>query len=83
MLLKIKYQLLVIYLKNLTRTQNLVKLKKKITDHVHDKYITITEFNMLTAENFAPRLTQANLVKTLKTFKTLSLILQTRKILKN
>ena len=83
MLLKIKYQLLVIYLKNLTRTQKLVKLKKKITDHVHDKYITITEFNMLTAENFAPRLTQANLVKTLKTFKTLSLILQTRKILKN
>ena len=75
--------MLVIYLKNLTRTQNLVKLKKKITDHVHDKYITITEFNMLTAENFAPRLTQANLVKTLKTFKTLSLILQTRKILKN
>ena len=28
----------------------------------HDKYITTTEFNKLTAENFAARLKQANLV---------------------
>ena len=38
------------------------EIKKKITDHKHDKYITIPEFNKLTAENFAARLAQANLV---------------------
>ena len=43
-------------------TQKLMKLKKKITDHSHDKYITTLEFNKLTAENFAARLAQANLV---------------------
>ena len=36
--------------------------KKKIPDHKHEKYITTPEFNMLTAENFAVRLAQANLV---------------------
>ena len=35
---------------------------KKITDHSHDKYITTPEFNKLTAENFAARLAQANLI---------------------
>ena len=35
---------------------------KKLTDHIHDKYITNPEFNKLTAENFAARLKQANLV---------------------
>ena len=34
----------------------------KFTDHNHDKYITTTEFPKLTAENFAARLKQANLV---------------------
>ena len=43
-------------------TQKLMKLKKKITDHSHDKYITTSEFNKLTAENFAGRLAQGNLV---------------------
>ena len=38
------------------------ELEKKITDHNHDKYITTPEFNKLTAENFAARLAQANLV---------------------
>ena len=33
-----------------------------MTDLKHDKYITISEFNKLTAENFAARLAQANLV---------------------
>ena len=32
------------------------EIKKKITDHKHDKHITIPEFNKLTAENFAARL---------------------------
>ena len=38
------------------------EIEKKITDHNHDKYITTPEFNKLTAENFAARLAQANLV---------------------
>ena len=34
--------------KKLTITQKLKKLKKKITDHNHDKYIATPEFNKLT-----------------------------------
>ena len=34
----------------------------KITDHSHDKYLTTPEFNKLTAENFAAKLAQTNLV---------------------
>ena len=30
-------------------TQKLLKLKKKLTDHDHDKYITTPEFNNLAA----------------------------------
>ena len=37
-------------------------IEKKVTDHDHDKYITTSEFNKLTIENFAARLGQANLV---------------------
>ena len=48
--------------KKLTVTQALVKLKKKITDHDHAKYLTTQEFNKLTSENFASRLAQKNLV---------------------
>ena len=40
----------------ITETEN------KLTDHDHDKYITPPEFNKVTAENFAARLKQANLV---------------------
>ena len=32
------------------------EIKKKITDHTHDKYITTPEFNRSIAENFAARL---------------------------
>ena len=35
---------------------------EKVTDHNHDKYKTTPKFNKLIAENFAARLTQANLV---------------------
>ena len=31
-------------------TQKLVKLKKKLTDHNHDKYITTPVFHKLTTE---------------------------------
>ena len=33
-----------------------------MTNHKHKKYITTPEFNKLTAENFAARLAQANIV---------------------
>ena len=36
--------------------KNSMKLKKKITDFDHDKYINTPEFNMLTAENLSARL---------------------------
>ena len=42
-------------------TQKLMKLKKKITNHDLDKYITTPKFNKLTTENFAARLAQADL----------------------
>ena len=38
------------------------ELETKITDHKHYKYITTREFNKLTAEYFAARLPQANLI---------------------
>ena len=38
------------------------EIEKKITDRSHDKYITTSEFNKLTAEDFAARLAQVNLV---------------------
>ena len=38
-----------------------MKLKKKITDHNHDKYTTTPEFDKLTTRNFVARLKQANL----------------------
>ena len=37
------------------------EIKRTLTDHNHDKYITTPEFNKLTAESFAARLKQANL----------------------
>ena len=39
-----------------------MKLKKNVSDHNHDKYITTPEFNKLTTENFKARLTEADLV---------------------
>ena len=37
-------------------------IEKNVTDHDHDKYITTSEFNKRTTENFKARLAQANLV---------------------
>ena len=36
--------------------------EKKLTDHNHNKYVTIPGFNMLTVEHFTARLKQSNLV---------------------
>ena len=38
------------------------EIKKKFTNHDHDKCITTSEFNKLTVENFDARLAQTNLV---------------------
>ena len=38
------------------------EIEKEFTNHNHDKYITNPEFNKLTSENFAARLTKANLI---------------------
>ena len=38
----------------------------KISDHDHDHWITTSEFNKLTTENFAARLAQINLAKRTK-----------------
>ena len=51
-----------IFVKKTDYNAKINETKKKITDHSHDKYITTPEFNNLTAENFADRLAQANLV---------------------
>ena len=40
----------------------ITEIEKKLTNHNHDKYFTTPEFNKLTAEIFAARLAQANLI---------------------
>ena len=46
--------MLVVQLKKIM-TQESVSLKKKITDHNHDKYITTREFNTSAASVFSTR----------------------------
>ena len=55
--------------------------EKKITDHNNGKNITTPEFNTFTAEIFAMRLTQANLV--IKTYFDAKLITLNRQINSN
>ena len=50
--------MLVIQLKKTDYNTKVNKIVKKIADDSHDKYITATEFNKLTAEHFAARLAQ-------------------------
>ena len=54
--------MLVVWLKKQTMTQKLSGLEKKLTDHNHDKYITIPEFNTFAADVFDVTLAQANLI---------------------
>ena len=57
-----------------------MSLKKKLTDHDHDKYITTPEFNTL-AVVFNARLAQANLIT--KTYFDAKLSSLNRKIISN
>ena len=43
-------------------TQESMSLKKILTDHNHDKFITSPEFNTLAASVFNSRLAQVNLI---------------------
>ena len=43
-------------------TQKLLKLKKKLTDHNHDKYIITPECTTLAVSVFNARLAQENLI---------------------
>ena len=47
--------MLVFYSKKNYKTKT-SKIEKKVTNHNHDKYITTSEFNKLTAEFFFARL---------------------------
>ena len=40
----------------------IAEIEKKVTKQNHDRYITTSEFNKLTKEDFAARLAQANLI---------------------
>ena len=40
----------------------ILDIENKVNDHDHDEYITTSEFNKLTTENFKATLVQANLV---------------------
>ena len=44
-------------------TQKSKSLKRKLTDHNHDKYITTLEFNTLAADVFNARLAQVNVIR--------------------
>ena len=54
--------MLVIQSKKTDYNTKINEIEKEITDHNHEKYITTPEFNKLTAEKFAVRAAQANLV---------------------
>ena len=81
LLQKIKFLLLLIQLKKSHYDTNVSEIEKKLTDHTHDKYITTLEFNKLTAENFAVRLKQANLIPKTDFVKKMSRL--NRKIVSN
>ena len=48
--------MLVVQSRKQIKTQKSVSLKKKLTDHNHDKYITTPDFNTLAAGIFNARL---------------------------
>ena len=49
-------------IKYLVLNTKISELENKLTEHNHDKYITIPEFNTLAASVFNARLAQANLI---------------------
>ena len=65
-MLKIKYLMLVIWLKKQIDDTKVTEIENKLNNHNHDKYISTREFNTLAADVFNARLSRANLdVKTI------------------
>ena len=61
--LKIKYLILIVYLKKKTDYgTKITEIEMNFTDHSHDKYTTFPKFNTLAADLFNVRLKQADLV---------------------
>ena len=54
--------MLVVWLKKADYQSKFTEIENKLTDHNNDKYITTSEFNKLTVENFSARLKEVNLV---------------------
>ena len=54
--------MLAVSLKKTDYDTKINEIEKKLTDHHHDKYSPIPEFNTFTAKRFVERLVQANLI---------------------
>ena len=50
------------FVKKTNYDTKITELKKKLTDHNHDKYVTSPELNTLAANVFNARLARANLI---------------------
>ena len=61
-MLKTKYLVLVIYLKNKDYNNKVPENENKLNDHNHDKYIDFSESNKLAIDVFNTRIAQANLI---------------------
>ena len=73
--------MLVIWLKKTDYNTKVTETENKLTNHNHDKYITIPEFNKLAADVLNTRIAQANLITKTEFDSKLSNL--TRKITKN
>ena len=60
--MRIKYLILLIWLKKTDYDSKVTEIENKLNNHNHDKYVTTTEFNTLAADIFNARLSRANLV---------------------
>ena len=61
-MLKIKYLILVIWLKKTDYSPKVTKTENKFNDHNHEKYIDTSEFTKLAVDVFNARIAQANLL---------------------
>ena len=52
----------IILVKKADYDAKLLDIERKVNYHDHDNYITTSEFNKVTTENFAARLTQGSLL---------------------
>ena len=55
--------MLVVLLKKTDYNTKVIEIENKLSNHNHDKYINISEFNKWAADVFNARLAQANLIK--------------------